>query len=75
MRYLFGAEWITLVVCFDFRYGHGWKWFAEDMSHIFIFFFGDIVPGVSSIVQSEVFLHVGFIPDFFIVGRHFGMMF
>ena len=41
------------------------------MGHILVLLFADVVPGVGSVVQSEIFFHVGFIPDFFIVGGHF----
>ena len=63
-----GTLGFSVFVGFDFRNCHGREGFAEDVGHVFIFVFRDIVPCVGGIVESKVLFHIGSIPYVF-VGR------
>lgn len=65
---IFGSGGIALRVSFYFGDSHGWEWATEDLLHILIFLFGDILPCLGVVMETKIFLAVRVIPDLFVFG-------
>ena len=64
---VFCADWVSIGIWFNFRNCHGWEGVAYRRSEGLVLVFRDVFPGLCVFVKAEVFLGIGFIPDFFVL--------
>ena len=61
---IFRTVWVAFFVFFDFRNGHGGKSVADNGTEDLVFGFSDIFPSLGCLMKAEVFLKIGFVPNF-----------